>query len=422
MLTEKMIKAVHEDIPKISSQLEDITTNFKNIEVNIEVFRTNNVDWADKINELILQGRDILIPNSIIEINKPIVWNGNVTIKGVNKQNSVIRASSTFVGDSLIKCTTSETGYSKRKYSLIDEITLDCDRKSDNGIYLQNGEGYSVSNINIINFKNCGMKVGDGTVSVNACDFSNILVAGDLTYLLPFDQYPMYGIYISPKSTDNNFDKIFGHDVSKSFISDNAGNNRLNMCHGWGTLTGEKFFDYGFELNAENSELSLCFADSPKKAGYYIGGWGNKVVNSKCLVVNANSSFNDCVYIEIKTGVGESIFDNCRFWQTGTKLNASAKINGTFNRNVFTNMSVASTNSPVISYYSDFRYPIYYNNSTFNFTFPVAIANTSYSVFVDTGFDAGAYWVEKTTTGFTVRFSKATTKEERICIKLNFMY
>lgn len=418
---ENKVREQGASLEQKANEIDDIKLNFINNYVNLSSLK-NVTNWADTINNLIANNFDILLPSREITINKPIIWNGKVDIKGVNKAKSILKASDDFVGTSIIGTTTTETGAAKRKFSALNNFCIDGNGVALKCLHLKNGEGYFVNNIIMKNSTDVLFEIGDGINQVNACNISNIFLMGDDSYLKPFSQFPNYCLKINNLVNDNNFDRIFACDSKISIFIDNGGNNRFNQCHGWGTLTDEKYANYIFELNGNNSELSQCFADSPRVAGYYIGGWGIKVENSKSLIYNTENRFADTVYVEIKDGVGQAFFNNCTFFNTGTNLKASAKINGSFRRNIFSNMNVNPTTTPVISYYSDFRYPIFGGNNSFNFTFPVPVSDTNYSVFIDTTFDNGGYSITKTVNGFTVNFKNTTTKQEAIACKLHFVY
>lgn len=402
-------------------EINDIKLNFIDNYVNLSSLK-NVTNWADTINNLIANNFDILLPSREITINKPIIWNGKVDIKGVNKTKSIIKASNDFVGTSVIDTTITETGANKRKFSSLNNFCIDGNGIVSKCLHLKNGEGYFLNSMIMKNSTDVLFEIGDGVNQVNACNICDMFLMGDDSYLKPFSQFPNYCLKINNFVNDNNFERIFACDSKISIFTDNGGNNRFNQCHGWGTLANEKYANYIFELNGNNSELSQCFADSPRVAGYYIGGWGNKIENSKSLIYNTSGNFTNTVYVEIKGGVGEAFFNNCKFFQTGTRIANSAKINGSYNRNIFSNMSVDPSTTPVISYFSDFSYPIFSGNNSFSFVFPSPISDTRYSVFIDTTFDNGGYSIVRTTTGFTVNFKNTTTKQETINIKLYFVY
>ena len=425
---DEKLNSINNKYETVASQLEqnrneitDIKLNFVDNYVNLSSLK-NVTNWADTINNLIANNYDITLPSRTIAIDKPIIWNGKVDIKGVNKSKSVLKASLDFVGSSIIDTTTSENGADKRKFSSLANFTIDASSIVGKCLHLKNGEGYFLNNLIMKNATDTLFEIGDGTNQVNACNISDIFLMGDDTYLKPFSQFPDYCLKINNLVNDNNFNRVFACDSKLSIFCDNGGNNRYSQCHGWGTLADEKYANYIFEMNGNNSELSQCFADSPRVAGYYIGGWGIKVENSKSLIYNTENRFADTVYVEIKDGVGQAFFNNCTFFNTGTNLKASAKINGSFRRNIFSNMNVSPTTTPVISYYSDFRYPIFNGNNSFTFTFPTPISDTIYSVFIDTSFDNGGYSITKTVNGFTVNFKNTTTKQEVIACKLYFVY
>lgn len=415
--TKKDINVLTNSIASINSQLSNIVQQNA---VNINVFSNLVVDgdWQPAIQSAIDTGRTVLIPQ-VVEVNNTIIWDGKVDIIGLGKAKSIIKAKTGFIG-TILETNSGQTGASRRKFGTLRDFAIDGNFSATKCLHLKNGEGLSLKNLALYQATETVLEVGiDASNVVNASHFENLLLAGDLSYLIPLASFPNYCLKINESSTDNNFVNIFGYDSKLAIFYDNGGQNRFVECHGWGTLANEKFAQYIFKFTSTASQAIGCFADSPKLSGFYLQGWGHHVIASKCIIYNSSGNQTGTTYVEIAESSGEMYIDNNRFWYTGIMITNDIKINTSYAISNYIGSNRTLSSNPNLNYYSKFKYPIFSGNSTYTFTFPVPLSSTNYMIEFLGDWDFGTYKItSKTVNGFTISFTNATTQQQTAFIKL----
>lgn len=262
---------------KIDSQFKDIAT--KHDYINIESFRKINSEndndtkmFIDAFDYCKNNKKNLLIDIKEYIINSDtIVYDGSFSIKGINREQSILKC----VNEGEIFINTNKT--TKIREGFIDNITIDGDFKINNVVVL-NGKKNIIRNSLIKNGKENALKLGDEfncwENEISKC----VLMGCENNSALSPDNVVTFTEY----ATDNYMNDTIIQNSTEICLIDNGSNNRFCNIHIYG-YPNEKRPKMCIKLNGSNSWLYNAQLDTPTECGVLVTGYNNIITSNTCF-------------------------------------------------------------------------------------------------------------------------------------------
>lgn len=227
---------------------------------------------------------NILIPKGTFMI-KSINVNVETTIKGINKNDSILKSIDSVYSENESMIYGEYTGTSGNDRFIIENVTLDGDHKGINGIHISKTNSqihpgwHVIKNINIKFFNGNGIYLGRGA---SETDIS----------IVEIYNCGKNGLVI--ETNDVTCRNVDSHNNEYNGFYINGGYNRFSDCKAWWN---------GRNYNAEQSD---------RKYGFFVKTYQNQFVN--CV---AQENANHGIYVESAKGI---TFNSCSVDRNGLPL------------------------------------------------------------------------------------------------------
>ena len=264
-------------INEVNAQYKDIVN--KDDYINIESFRkinSANSNDTEMFTEAFTycknNKKNLLIDTKEYIINADtIVYDGSFSIKGINREQSILKCAN----EGEIFINTDKTTEIRKGF--IDNITIDGDFKINN-VVVFNGKKNIIRNSLIKNGKENALKLGDEfncwENEISKC----VLMGCENTSTLSPDNV----VTFTKHATDNYMSDTIIQNSTEICLIDNGSNNRFCNIHIYG-YPNEKRPKMCIKLNGSNSWLFNTQLDTPTECGILVTGYNNIITSNTCF-------------------------------------------------------------------------------------------------------------------------------------------
>ena len=249
-----------EKLQEINSQLEDIENDFSTLTKSLRKRYSNELDDTERLQEYISQGGNLVL-QGYFEISSPITFpNIPLTLFSNQKQGATIKAitemESMFVSSDI----------AIRDVSIIN-LEISGDKKVNNLIEINGGQGWNIKHNRLVNFNNSGLCFKKTSVMNYEHHIINNYIrgcGGAQTDGIATEIQANYCIYIEKGVTDMQIyrNNIINADV---LIYNKGANNIINnnhfFCYPIPSYMATSFIECNSHVVIKNN-----FFDTPKKA------------------------------------------------------------------------------------------------------------------------------------------------------------
>lgn len=264
-------------VNELNTQYKDVVN--KHDYINIESFRKINSPnandtemFTDAFTYCKNNKKNLLIDAKEYIINcDTIVYDGSFSIKGINRQQSILKCAN----EGEIFINTDKT--TKVREGIIENITIDGDFKI-NTVVVLNGKKNIIRNSLIKNGKQSVLKLGDEfncwENEISKC----ILMGCENESVLSPDNV----VTFTEHATDNYMSDTIIQNSTEICLLDSGSNNRFYNIHIYG-YPNEKRPKMCVKLNGSNSWLFNTQLDTPTECGILVTGYNNIITSNTCF-------------------------------------------------------------------------------------------------------------------------------------------